>query len=230
MGDRSLKTLQTALLGASFLIAVAGSASAADIYKGGSLKDAPVPYVPAITWTGFYFGVNAGAAFGDRNASIDWDEFETEHFKNDDSSFIGGLHVGYNWQKPGGWVFGIEGDVNFADEIDYLATIRGRLGYAMDSTLIYATGGAAFIGADDAFEDSDSETGWVAGLGIEHKIKPNFSIGLEGLYYDFGNGDDFRVVDEFGNEGDAHVDDLTFWTIRARLTYHFGERYEDALK
>ncbi len=58
----------------------------------------------------------------------------------------GGLHVGYNWQKPGGWVFGIEGDVSFADDIDYLATIRGRLGYAMDSTLIYATGGAAFIG------------------------------------------------------------------------------------
>ena len=93
-----------------------------------------------------------------------------------------------------------------------------------------SAGGVAFIGADDAFEDSDSETGWVAGLGVEHKIKPNLSIGLEGLYYDFGNGEDFRVADGYGNYGDAHVDDLTFWTVRARLTYHFGERYEEPLK
>ena len=226
-----MKILQTALLGASFLITVAGSASAADINKGGSYKDAPVAYLPAITWTGFYFGANAGVAFGDRNASIDWDEYETEHFENDDSSFIGGIHVGYNWQKPGVWVLGIEGDVNFADEIDYLATIRGRLGYAMGPTLVYATGGVAFIGADDALEDSDSETGWVAGLGIEHQIKPNFSIGLEGLYYDFGNGEDFEVYDtESKRYGDAHVDDLAFWTVRARVTYHFGERHEDSLK
>lgn len=232
MGDRSLKTLKTALLGASFLIAAAaaGAASAADIHnKGGSYKDAPGDYLPAIAWTGFYFGANAGVAFGDRNASIDWDYGYDEHFKNDDSSFIGGIHVGYNWQKSGGWVLGIEGDVNFANEIDYLATIRGRLGYAMGPTLIYATGGVAFIGADDAFEDSDSETGWVAGVGIEHKIKPNLSIGLEGLYYDFGNGEDFEVYDG-ENRGDAHVDDLAFWTVRARVTYHFGERHEDSLK
>jgi len=211
-------------------MAVAGTASAADLGRGGSYKDAPGEYMPAITWTGFYFGANAGVAFGERNNFIDWDYGYTQHFDNDESSFIGGVHVGYNWQKPGGWVFGVEGDVNFAEEIDYLATIRGRLGYAIGPTLIYATGGAAFIGADDAFEDSDSATGWVAGVGIEHKIKPNFSIGLEGLYYDFGNGDEFRVVDREGNYGDAHVDDLTFWTVRARLTYHFGERYEEPLK
>ena len=227
-----MRILQAALLGATFLMGAAAAANAADVYdRKGSLKDAPDAYLPAITWTGFYFGANAGVAFGDRNASIDWDEYETENFKNDDSSFIGGIHVGYNWQKPGDWVLGVEGDINFADEIDYLATIRGRLGYAMGSTLVYATGGVAFIGADDAFEDSDSETGWVAGVGIEHKIRPNLSVGLEGLYYDFGNGEDFKVHDQYGNEGDAHVDDLTFWTVRARLTYHFGgDRYSEPLK
>lgn len=234
MGDKSLKILQTALLGASLLIAVASTASAADINKGGSLKDTPVAYMPAITWTGFYFGANLGVAFADNDASIEYGDsegpIETINFEGDDNTWLAGLHVGYNWQKPGGWVFGIEGDVSFADDIDYLATIRGRLGYAMDSTLFYVTGGGAFIGFDDGFGDSQSETGWVVGLGLEHKLRPNVSIGLESLYYNFGDGEDFTIEDGEGEYARFRSDDADFWTIRARLTYHFGDRHEEPLK
>lgn len=216
------------------MIAVAAAASAADINRGGSYKDAPVDYMPAITWTGFYVGANLGVAFANNDASIEYGDsegpIETLNFEGDDNTWLAGVQVGYNWQKDGPWVFGIEGDVSFADDIDYLATIRGRLGYAVGSTLIYATGGAAFIGFEDGFGDSQSETGWVAGVGIEHKLRPNVSIGLEGLYYNFGGGEDFTIENGEGEYARFRSDDADFWTIRARLTYHMGERYEDALK
>lgn len=197
-----------ALLGATFLIGAAGAASAADIYNKdrGSYKDAPAEYLPAITWTGLYFGINAGGSFNDDGNG-----------SGDDTVFIGGIHLGYNWQRNSPLVLGVEGDVDFSDNIDYLATIRGRIGVATGPTLFYATGGVAFLGFNNDFSSDDSLTGWVAGGGIEHKLRQNVSIGVKGLYYDFGNDNDF------GGNGD----DLTSWTVRARLTYHFGGDYSE---
>lgn len=175
-------------------------AHAADIYRdGGSIKDTgPVDYAPSITWTGFYIGGHVGAAFSDN------EDVEIV----DDAAFLAGAHLGYNWQGPRNLVIGIEGDVSFLDDIDYLASIRGRVGYSFGPTLAYVTGGAAFMGFDEDLGGDDSDTGWVAGLGLEHKLRENVSIGAEALYYGFEN-------DDFG-------DDNNFWAARARLTYHFG--------
>ena len=54
------KTLAAATIAA--LVGVAGAANAADLYKGGSMKDAPV-FVPPPTWTGFYIGAHVGGAW-----------------------------------------------------------------------------------------------------------------------------------------------------------------------
>lgn len=207
-----LKSVSYALASAAALALAVPAAHAADIYRdGGSLKDAaPVDYAPPITWTGFYIGANLGAA---------WDDTDDVEIV-DDATLIGGGHLGYNWQGARNIVLGVEGDIDFLDDVEYLATIRGRLGYAFGPTLLYATGGVAFIGFDDdgLFTD-DSDTGWVAGAGLEHKIRNNLSFGVEGLYYAFENDDD-----EFLFEDDAN-----FWVARARLTYHFGG-YGDILK
>ena len=72
---------------------------------------------------------------------------------------VGGT-VGYNWQAMGSpWVFGLEGDIdwsnikdNFANATcptgcqtknNWLGTVRGRVGYALDRVMPYVTGGLA---------------------------------------------------------------------------------------
>jgi outer membrane immunogenic protein len=232
MGD-TMKLLKIALVSSVFVLG-ASAANAADLYKGGSLKDAP-EYMPPISWSGFYFGVNAGVGFDDNEycvlkeipVSAEPDnggdeqrlvESTRKECEDGDNIFLGGLHAGYNWQKDGALLLGIEGDISFGDDIDYLASIRGRLGLALDQLLIYGTGGVAFMGVDDAFNDSDTLTGWVAGLGAEYKLSANLSAGVEGLYYSF-------------DEDSAYSDDnFDFWVVRGRLTYHLDSGYSDPLK
>lgn len=198
------------------------AANAADVFGNGSLKDTtmPPPAAPCcvITWHGFYVGSNIGAAWPD----IDWRFNELDVWRDDDAELIGGLHLGYNWQGAGSLVVGFETDVNFSDTFDYLASVRGRLGVAFDRTLFYTTAGVAFAGLNDDlhfangfFLDDDSNTGWVAGLGIETKVSPAVSVGLEGLYYSF---DDWR----FRDNGNIHDVSTDMWTVRGRLTWHFN--------
>lgn len=188
-------------LASAAILAAPETGRAADIYRRDQApitQAPPVDYTPAIGWSGFYLGGNIGAV---------WPSDDLEIF-NDDAQLTGGAHVGFNLQTPSSWVIGVEGDVNFADDFDYLASVRGRLGYAFGRTLIYGTGGVAFAAfSDDQF--NDDEIGWVAGGGIETKVKSNLSLGLEALYYNFDEAST-RV-------GDDSVDAVT---VRGRLTVH----------
>lgn len=68
----------------------------------------------------------------------------------EDSSFLGGLHVGTNWQRAQ-WVWGLEGDIDFVEHsYEYIASLRGRIGYAFKDTLIYGTAGVA-VAKNDSF-------------------------------------------------------------------------------
>jgi outer membrane immunogenic protein len=159
------------LLSAAMLIAAISTASAADLRQPVYTK-APPPAPVLYNWTGFYVGLNAGGKWvtnsdqsliaGGTNAAFNG---------NDDSSWIAGGQVGYNWQAPGSqWVFGVEGDIDAQDfsrtrvvgaaigpfvagdaftfESRWQASIRGRIGYAAwDRVLLYATGGVAFTQA-----------------------------------------------------------------------------------
>jgi outer membrane immunogenic protein len=227
LGD-VLKVLKSALLGATILVGATVAASAADVYeRGGSYKDTPA-YVPVSTWAGFYAGIHAGSTFDDK--------FEVEGFElgEAEEAFVGGVQVGYNWQRNSPWVFGVEASLSFLDDedvTDYLATFRGRLGYAFDRTLVYGTGGIAFLGYNedlrvpdgdgDLFDFDDTAVGFVVGAGIDHKLSDRVSIGLEGLYYS---------VDSEIDASNAPDLERDFWTVQARLNYHFGSRHDEALK
>jgi outer membrane immunogenic protein len=135
-----------------------------------------------------------------------------------ENSFVGGGQVGYNYQINQ-VVFGVEGDFDYYNAEDkflggpipttsivsysqqtnqnWLATVRGRLGWAFDHLLVYGTGGAAFsdwqvnmhmtsAGVDAIFLSDETRTGWTAGGGAEYAIDPRWSIKGEYLYSDFG--------------------------------------------
>jgi outer membrane immunogenic protein len=89
--------------------------------------------------------------------------------------------------------------------IDYVGTVRGRLGFlAAPALLAYATGGLAYggvrssasttqfrngpvvpFGAANSF--SDTHVGWTVGAGGEWMFMPNWSAKAEYLYYDLGS-------------------------------------------
>ena len=82
---------------------------------------------------------------------------------------------------------------------DFLVGLTGRIGYAFDTVLLYARGGAALAG--DKFEVSgtftglpydfrglDNRYGWVVGGGVDWAFTPHWSVNFEYDYYQFGHG------------------------------------------
>ena len=221
-----------ALLGSAAAMAVVGSAAAADLP---SRRVAPPPViaaapVPVFTWTGFYAGLNAGAAV---NASSN--QTNNAFFGNNNSgganvAFIGGGQIGFNYQT-GPIVFGVEADAQyrsrfggtsnnyFANQVifntsrdGFLGTARGRLGLGFNQFMVYATGGVAFGNRfDPIFGDTSFKAGYTVGGGIEYALTPNFSIKAEYLYVDLGRSftsSGFANNGFFGNGGfrsNAHV-------------------------
>jgi len=194
----------------------ATAASADGRYHRGSIKDAPYKF----SWTGFYAGANIGYAFsGDEEIGLTTNlggfaragDFEL-------SGFFGGLQAGYNWHLSPSLVFGIEGDIQLSgvddkvgpnatvpaggivrgsSDVQWLGTLRGRLGWAADRTLFYATGGLAFAGVDyvvnftngvntSVMKNDDTLTGYVVGGGIEHAFSNRWSLKFEYQYINLG--------------------------------------------
>ena len=72
----------------------------------------------------------------------------------------------------------------------YVGTVRGRVGYAMNNVLIFATGGLAYgtvraqIGG---FTESRTSTGWTIGAGAEVGLTQHWSVKAEYLYVDLSD-------------------------------------------
>jgi outer membrane immunogenic protein len=188
------------LAGIAAALLTAPAARAADIVHP-SYK-APAYVAPAAAnWTGFYLGINGGYGFG----SSDWDD---PAISLDPSGGLAGATLGYNWQT-GSWVWGLEGDIDWADikgdtacgigtcetKAEWLGTARLRVGYAgWNNWLPYFTGGAAFAGlkADNSLSGttaSKTQLGWTAGVGVEYAFRSNWSAKIEYLYADLGSFD-----------------------------------------
>ena len=173
----------------------------------------PAPALPAFySWTGIYLGAQAGYAWGqDRTTLSDTvgRAFNGAAFRRSSDSALGGAHAGFN-DQAGSIVFGIEGDVEALDtgetliapgiaarvKRDWQASLRGRVGFALDRFMIYATGGAAFTDfnyhlhdpATGLAESADrSKTGWTAGAGVNFAYTDHLILGAEYRYTDFGN-------------------------------------------
>jgi len=182
---------------------------------------------------------------------------------------VGG-QIGYNVQLDNSpVVFGVEADFNYTDidekaryaitpvpgaapgtirssfkqELEYLGTVRGRLGYAFDRVLVYGTGGLAygkvktsgtFLNGSGApanaglvgFSGSKSEweVGYAVGGGVEFAVTDNVTIKGEYLYYDLGNSKlsvNRTAVAPAGQAGYNSKFENDGHLVRAGLNYKF---------
>lgn len=132
---------------------------------------AEVAYADTATydWSGFYVGVNTGKSYAKDDFSvrtIDPASFGGERGPESASikwnGFIGGAQIGYNWMTAPNVVLGLEAALSAPDlklnaegvskygisyktlDIDTVATLRGRAGYAFNNWMIFGTGGVAW--------------------------------------------------------------------------------------
>lgn len=175
----------------AFALLVGGPALAADLPPPpGPAPRAPATYVPApvpyYNWGGVYLGINGGAAFGNISPPA-------PITGGNDTGFIVGPTLGFNYQT-GAFVFGLEGDWDYSSlsgttsggtfKSNWLATARGRAGYAWNRVLLYATGGGAFANAQIP-GSSTTALGWTVGGGLEFAFAQNWTAKAEYLFVDF---------------------------------------------
>ena len=168
---------------------------------------------PYYNWNGFYLGghVGYGRAYGD----ISVRDPVAMNSSPSLGSLFGGLQFGYNYVLPSRLMIGIETDMSMPnsypsdaqiwsgttshsvlrEQLDYIATLRGRFGYAFDKTLLYVTGGFTVSNSHFGRSDPNSgdeqlqpglRTGWVVGGGIEYAFQQNWNARFEYLYSSFG--------------------------------------------
>jgi high affinity Mn2+ porin len=226
---------------AAILVALAGSAGAADGVI--PTKATPIPYADAFDWSGFYVGGHVAYSLGRVDSMLS--DPDPTVSSNAFSGLYGGVQGGYNYAFPSRLLLGTEADITFpyfypdgtifkggtpqatavTDQIDYIATLRGRFGYAFDHWLIYGTGGFAWSQArfgetPGVASDEDkillTRTGWALGLGAEVAIAPDWTARIEYLYDRFG-----PVAGVFPS-GTAYQSVFDIETLRLDLNYKLG--------
>ena len=162
------------------------------------------------------------------------------------ASFAGGASFGYDYMVHPGWIVGIETDV-VADgwqenrglreySIDYLATVRARLGaYVRPDLLLYATGGLSLLGVSfkgvfdeetqSRFVDSQTLPGWNVGVGAEFDW---LGMSFFGEYL-YGNYGSFSFNERIGTSlvvrNDVDVDQHLF---RFGVKFITGHDYRES--
>jgi outer membrane immunogenic protein len=188
-------------------------------------------------------GVNAGAG----TVTVPSTTFASGRAGRQTDGFMGGGQLGVNAQT-GGLLLGVEADfdglsggrrgqtsyytlpatglttgstvaVRHDISPQWVATLRGRVGFAMDRTLIYGTGGAAWADLrnrasytytptvtsgvttanpgttygpySNSGSRSGTRTGWTAGAGVEFLMAPNVTLGAEYRHTEIGTGTGF---------------------------------------
>ena len=221
-------------------VAIIGSAGAAlaggDVYKTEPMPD--------YRWGGFYFGGHAGYGWSDkdwtllRNAgNAPSNEIGSVVTSHEADGGFGGIQLGANHEAYG-LVFGVEGSMSWtamdgdsnwrnsdgfyrdaSTDINWMATLTGRVGVPVGQTLVYLKGGAVWADEDYShtggqgtrrfLEGGDTRVGWLIGAGAEWAWDPNWSVNFEYNYMDFGDEDvslsDGTRTAKFGIDQEMHA-------------------------
>ena len=229
----------------------------------GPTEAAPEPAVSALgepttyDWTGPYVGAFASYSDGDAKWLYPYSlngqaatGLTGVSVEPDFSGYSGGALIGYNHQFRH-FVLGIEGDIAVADidgatscpneawscevDIDWMTSVRGRLGVPWKRALVYATGGAIAAGARQKLvrvnsptdtrplgftvqSDRQAQLGWTIGGGLELAVRDNVTLRAEGLYFDLGSHDYTTIGDTFTESVRLHP---TGYQVRAAIVFRF---------
>jgi high affinity Mn2+ porin len=242
------------------LLAAHQSVAAADLGP----MPVKVPPIATPNWTGFYLGGHFGYAGGASNWTANdgvspiagsVDLFNTyDAFKGTGSYFFG-LQAGYNYMLPSGVVLGVEADfsalntisgtqtlatalggtASYRNTVLDMGTARGRIGYAFNQWLFYATGGLAWtydklertqlagMSAVGSAAPGTVDTaltwrlGWAAGIGLEVPIATNWTAKVEYLASEFGSHQKF-----FPSSMQSFNSDLSVQRLQVGVNYELG--------
>lgn len=112
-------------------------------------------------WTGFYVGGHFGYGGGSLGPNTNPFPLQGQFLPHSVTGLTGGYQMGYNHQFASGAVVGVEADslfvgpldpaalgrqppAPFNSMVDYVGTVRGRIGYAFGHWLPFLTGGFAW--------------------------------------------------------------------------------------
>jgi len=205
---------------------------------------------------GFHLGYawgNSNWSLPAANLSSSLDLFQSFNAFKGVGSWFGGVRLGYDYMLADRFVIGIQADASFpswpnldgisiggasillspmnglesySETVLYSGTLRGRIGYAPGSWLVYATGGFAWTYNQLTLTQLASGTtdtpflwrlGWAAGVGIEFAVAPNWTASVEYLVTRYGNS---TVM--FPNAGEQFTSDYSQQQLRAGVNYRFG--------
>jgi outer membrane immunogenic protein len=202
-------------------------------------------------WTGLYVGTHAG--FGAVDIFLTPPAGQSADTPPSPTGGLWGGQLGANYQFAHNFIVGIEVDGAIARledtriapdpqfpqslngvtaKLNSLTTVRGRLGYAWERTMFYATAGGAwskfeattassntpFVGAGTprVLSDEVSTRGWVVGAGIERALWSNWTGRLEYLRV---HTDAFTVDSQSGTPTPLRFD---LQVVRAGLSYRLN--------
>jgi outer membrane immunogenic protein len=207
-----------------------------------------------VNWGGFYTGAELGGAWTDMRFNYENANYFNSvgpavlgsGFEGNPEGVIAGFVGGYNYQS-GPWILGAEVTVGassadqqraspifpatdvYTTQLNWLATITGRFGYAWDRWMLYAKGGWA--GGDVGVSLTDQAgtwasenqwaNGWTVGGGLDYMIHKQVSLGV---VYDYASLDiDNKSITCNSCPGLVSPlvgADVKVQAVMARLTFH----------
>ena len=203
----------------SVAIAVFSSPAVALDTPGGQRAPTRTFTAAPYDWSGFYVGGVIGAS-NHQHSSSDADTYSYgELVQVAKIGLNAGATVGFNKQF-GNLVYGVEADYSLntgtaksggadpywrvSSKLSAFGTLRGRVGLAVDRTVLFVTAGAAYgrtdsktcyysacpgYSANNTVEITNGgggKWGWIAGVGVEQAVTDNLSVKFEALYADTG--------------------------------------------
>ncbi len=198
--------------------------------------------------SGFYVGGNVGYGFGNATATLgDPTGVASANGTTEYGMLFGGVQAGYQQVLPSRLMLGVEADLSFAnymdlqqvlsyratgtgtanEQLEYLGTLRGRVGYSMGNWTPFVTGGLAWastrysrtdlISGNEDAAPSQYRTGYAVGGGVDYTLRDRWSARAEYLYVNLSlTGYPFASAPaRYDSRYDLNL-------FRIGLNYHFG--------